>query len=128
MRTSSIVALVGLSLGASACGGARTEDASPHEAPGSESSWIPDCEPHGPSVVKRGRVEIARPDWSARGKKFSGAWLVDGETRFVLTYERESPVASLEGRTIEVVGRACTPRAQALVADHLLVERFTPLP
>lgn len=90
---------------------------------------MPDCAPRGDVLTRTGTIERSSPDPERGGKQFLGAWLVEPDgTRWVVTYAREGPLTELTGRRVEVRGRRCDPLHQALIADHLLIDRVTVLP
>lgn len=117
-----------LALAGAACNGpAPASHAAPAATP--IAPPMPECAPRGDMLTRTGTIERSRPDPERPRKEFLGAWLVEPDgTRWVLTYAREGPLAALEGRRVEVRGRRCDPLYQALVAEHLLIDRLTPLP
>ena len=127
--------LVLLALGGAACNAPSCPDTTASTpSPAAPSSMtisplMPECAPRGDVLTRTGKIESSKPDPERHRKEFLGARLVEPDgTRWVLTYAREGPLADLDGHRVEVRGRRCDPLYQAIVADHLLIDRLTVLP
>lgn len=78
----------------------------------------PGCAPFGETRTLRGRL-VVRPF----GKGSDGVMLrVHPQERWILSYRATGVLRRLDGKRVEVTGRACRKEGEALYGDHFDLE------
>lgn len=71
------------------------------------------CTASGPERVIRGSLHVA-----PFGKGTNGAYLREGETKWIVSYRAQGVLLDLDGQAVEARGRPCNKQGQAVVGPH----------